>query len=193
MSIVDKALIVEAAKKLNGIKVINEDSAEVGLLEKSIKVVAVKEEDLIKSFLEACESVPVDKEDLIPDDVAAIYNKLANAEQNPPAGDTAPPAEKKPENKPPKAAAGAEKKTGETTEKGGRPKGSLGDVKPEIAKMIAEAKYTGKQIIEEMVKKYGVKTTSVYTILTDSKNPKYNKFDKLVVADANGVLSFAKK
>lgn len=34
--------------------------------------------------------------------------------------------------------------------------------------------------------------STISTLLTDSKNPKYNKFDKLVVLDEKGNLTFSK-
>jgi len=59
---------------------------------------------------------------------------------------------------------------------------------------IKEAKYSKKELLEMMCKKFPQVTKAAnQTILTDGKNPKYNKFEKLIVQDDNGIMSFKKK
>ena len=61
-----------------------------------------------------------------------------------------------------------------------------------LTPLIEEAKYTKKELVivaVELLPHLSVST--IQTILTDAKNPKYNKFEKLVVIDENGILKFA--
>jgi hypothetical protein len=59
--------------------------------------------------------------------------------------------------------------------------------------LIETGKYNTKELVEKSVEKFpGLSESSVRTFLVDSKNPKYNKFPNLVVADEEGKLSFAR-
>lgn len=63
-----------------------------------------------------------------------------------------------------------------------------------LSPLIKEGKYTKKQLLEMYMKKNkGENEVGVATLLTDAKNPKYNKFDKLVISGENGILKFSKK
>lgn len=60
-----------------------------------------------------------------------------------------------------------------------------------MEKMISEGRYTRSQIIDSIIEQYpGITKGSLQTVLTDSKNPKYNRFPKLAVEDANKIFSF---
>ena len=60
--------------------------------------------------------------------------------------------------------------------------------------LIAKGTYSKKELLEMMCKKFPQVTKAAnQTILTDGKNPKYNKFAKLIVQDADGLMSFSKK
>ena len=57
--------------------------------------------------------------------------------------------------------------------------------------LIAKGKFTQKELIEKArALQLPIKENTVSTFLTDSRNPKYNKFDKLVVKNEQGILSF---
>ena len=59
--------------------------------------------------------------------------------------------------------------------------------------LIQSGKYTVKDLVAKSLEKFPtLSESSVRTFLVDSKNAKYNKFPKLVVADDEGKLSFAK-
>ena len=58
--------------------------------------------------------------------------------------------------------------------------------------LIAKGKFTQKELVEKVSEKVGITTSYAQTFLTDSRNPKYNKFDKLVVKNEQGILSFKK-
>jgi len=62
----NKNQIINAAKSLN----------ESKLSSIKVKVVAIKEEDLKELFMSACEAVPEDKEEHLPDVVTNTYNTL---------------------------------------------------------------------------------------------------------------------
>lgn len=66
----EKAKIVEAAKALN----------ETGLAEFRVKVVGVSNNEMIKQFLMAVETVPTAKEDDIPENVGEVFNALREEE-----------------------------------------------------------------------------------------------------------------
>lgn len=62
----------------------------------------------------------------------------------------------------------------------------------EVELLLKKGKYTRKEIIEKVSKKIpDLKLTSIGTVVSDAKNPKYNKFDKLVKQNEKGILSFA--
>ena len=104
--------------------------------------------------------------------------------------------EKKPVSKKDKApalVAKAEKKTEKKEEKSAGKKPSLTPVAIEfLTPLIAKGKFTQKELIEKVSEKIGMKETSTQTLLTDARNPKYNKFEKLVVKNDSGILSFKK-
>ena len=80
-----------------------------------------------------------------------------------------------------------EKTTAET-------KKTIKGVRGAIGAMIAESKYTKSQIIDIICKDWqDVKAITVSTYLSDSKNPKYSKFDKIAIEDPRTkVFSFEK-
>ena len=71
-------------------------------------------------------------------------------------------------------------------------KGSAGAEKVAFfAPLIGKGKYTKAELVEKGIEKFPHLTAStLQTFLTDAKNPKYNKFDEVVVQDEKGVLSF---
>jgi len=59
--------------------------------------------------------------------------------------------------------------------------------------LIAAGKYTRAEIVEKILAEFAVSKSTIGTVLSDGKNPKYNKFEKLVVEDkTTGILSFEK-
>lgn len=59
--------------------------------------------------------------------------------------------------------------------------------------LIQSGKYTAAELVAKVNEKHpGVSESSIKTFLSDSKNEKYNKFPKLVVAAEDGKLSFKK-
>jgi len=60
-----------------------------------------------------------------------------------------------------------------------------------IEKLIDAGKYTRADILEKVSAEYpDISKSSIQTVLTDSKNEKYNKFSRLAVEDANKIMSF---
>lgn len=60
-----------------------------------------------------------------------------------------------------------------------------------LSTLLKAGKYTRKDLIEKAVTEVPeLKKVSVQTLLTDSKNPKYNKFPKLVQEKEGGILGF---
>lgn len=62
-----------------------------------------------------------------------------------------------------------------------------------LSDLVDEGKYTRKEIVEKAVEQFPDKSKNYFgTYLSDGKNPKYCKFDSLIIVDAEGVLSFEK-
>jgi hypothetical protein len=60
-----------------------------------------------------------------------------------------------------------------------------------IEGLIVVGKYTKKEILEKVLEKFeGINKSTIQTLLSDSKNPKYNKLVKLTVEDENKIMSF---
>ena len=68
----EKKKLLELAKQLNGLA----DDDGNALASKKVKVVGVSDDKLKASFLDACESIPEEKEELIPDDISDAYNEI---------------------------------------------------------------------------------------------------------------------
>lgn len=59
--------------------------------------------------------------------------------------------------------------------------------------LIKEGKYTKEQLIQKGMKQFPHLTKStIQTFLTDAKNPKYNKFENLIIQDSEDIISFKK-
>jgi len=61
-----------------------------------------------------------------------------------------------------------------------------------LTPLIESGKYTKSELIEKALKKEPDGKSGIATLLSDAKNPKYNKFPHLVVQDAEGVMTFKK-
>jgi len=60
-----------------------------------------------------------------------------------------------------------------------------------LTSLIEERKYTRKELVEKTIKQFpGTSKSSIHTILSDAKNPKYRKLKRLVAEDERGVLYF---
>lgn len=63
-----------------------------------------------------------------------------------------------------------------------------------LAPLIAENKWTRKDLVEKAMTQFpNVSKDAIQTILSDGKNPKYNRFDALIVEQENGVMGFKGK
>lgn len=59
-----------------------------------------------------------------------------------------------------------------------------------LTPLIEAGTHTQAELVEVMIKQFGVTQSNAATFLTDAKNPKYCKFDKLVVVSEDGKLKF---
>lgn len=99
----------------------------------------------------------------------------------------------------PKPKAKAEKPT-KATKPAGEKKGGGGGFKKSphaeernkmIEELISAGKYTAVQIVEKVMEKYPEeKKSSVQTIISDAKNPKYTKFGKTAKVNDDKIMSF---
>ena len=86
----------------------------------------------------------------------------------------------------------SEKASPAPTQKTGKPK-KTGEKIAFFTGLIEEGKYTQSEIMEKGQKEYPEASVGgLRTILTDGKNPKYNRFAKLIVVKADGILCFKK-
>ena len=84
-----------------------------------------------------------------------------------------------------------EKKEGKKSTKSTGKKVSLSSKIDFFAPLIKQGKHSQKELTELGVKEFPTITGStIRTFLTDSKNEKYNKFNKLVIINKKGNLSF---
>ncbi len=62
-----------------------------------------------------------------------------------------------------------------------------------LSGLISKGKLTRKEVVEQAVLKFpDASPAGLATLVSDGKNPKYNKFPKLVVENDKGLISFAK-
>ena len=70
-------------------------------------------------------------------------------------------------------------------------KRGVGEVKNFIGNLLKEGKWKRKEIIGQTIKQFPDRLPStIGTLLSDSKNFDYNKFDSLVIENENRIMSF---
>ncbi len=62
-----------------------------------------------------------------------------------------------------------------------------------LEEKINSGRFTKQQLIEEFLKWYGASKSYVDTLLSDGKNPKYNKFSRLLVVNDDKTISFVEE
>lgn len=91
-----------------------------------------------------------------------------------------------------KAGKTPEKKEGDGKRGGFKP-GAGAEKRKFMASLIEKGKFSKKDIMDKTAEKFPEATaSSLATMISDGKNPKYNKFDKLIIENKEGQLSFAK-
>lgn len=164
----------------DAVKALNES----GLIEKKIKVVAVKTVDLEKAFIDAVKAIPEEKEEEIPDVVVDAYNSIMKEKgetEKVEVQDTNPVQRAKDKKK---VDVKVFKKEEVKVEIQGK-----GEKLSFLESLVAKGKFTKKELVERYVEKYGGKESSPATLLADGKNPKYNRFSRLIV-EKDTKLSF---
>jgi hypothetical protein len=62
-----------------------------------------------------------------------------------------------------------------------------------ITPFIEKGKFTKSELAEKLQREFSdVKLSTLVTMLVDGKNPKYNKFDNLIIEDEEKIMSFKK-
>lgn len=189
------------ATKLEKMKAVAEDLNEVLAMDPPIPVDVSTTTDMRGAILvEVADQIyESDKENLKKETWDYLINNLGiEPLSDPGSGDavdpedaipekkTKPKAQKKEQKAPPKERGKAERK-----ESGKSVTALRRDM---IRQLIEKGKFTRKEIAEQVYEKYsdGAKST-ITTIITDSKNPKYSPFDRRAREDKDGILSFKKK
>lgn len=96
---------------------------------------------------------------------------------------------KEPEPEPKKELAAKKTPAAKTTGK----RSAAADRVKFLTPLIKQRKLTKVELTDMAEEEFpDVTRSTLQTMLTDAKNPKYNKFDKLVVQDEKGVMSFKK-
>lgn len=169
----------EVAKELN----------EVMGLTPPIKTVAVKKDVLLAGIKEAAEQIDPEQDEFTDETIEAL--KELNLW----------PGKEEEEKSLPKKGKGSDKPEPKKEEKKAEVKKPASGTAFTLAEriefltpLITAGKYNRKQLIEKTLQNFpGVSESSVATTLTDGKNPKYNKFAKLITQSTEGLLSFSKK
>jgi len=182
-SIMKRSELVKAAKELNETLGLE---PQINIKEKS-KALA----DLIK---EAAELVDPELDDLT-DNTLSVIAKITKDEKTTKKEEISEKEESKESaivGKTVKVAARKKNVNEKNTDKKSIPKKrKFGEKTLFLLSLIEEGRFTRKEIIEKTLKKFpSASKSSLGTFLTDSKNPKYNKFDSLVKQGKNGILSF---
>ena len=166
-----------------------------------IKVVGSKKVDIVAAFTEAVEEyieeAGDDVADVLPETVVDFYNEYCGDEEEAEEEEKKPakkkPAKKKPGKKAPAKKKDTAKKTEGKTSAKRAPSESIQKRKAMMAKLISTGKYTKVEIVEKVSEKFtDVKAVTIATSIQDGTNPKYNKFDSLVVVDKDKKVSFKK-
>jgi len=176
---VDINVLKAAVKALN----------EAELLPEKIKFVKVQKKDLIPAFTAGVEQVKaLDKVGELPPACVAMYNDLYSDEVTTAAEVPEEPAtaaaeeEEEEEEKP----AAPPKPKGQMKKKGER-----GEKFLFVQGLIQEGTHTRKEVVTLFLEKWPeTAKATVGTLISDGKNPKYNKFPHLVVVAEDGKISF---
>lgn len=142
---VTKEKLVEAVRALNVATWEDEENdATKMLIEKKVKFVGIKTPDIEQAFIEACNSIPEDREEFVPDVVGIVYNSLVAKREAAGAGaapaEETKPAEVKPKKEKPKKekAEGGEKKSPFGDREKDQFGNLVGSMKSAINKMLLE-------------------------------------------------------
>lgn len=167
-----------AVKALNDSKVIEE----------KLKVAKIKKEDIVKNFTTAIESLDEEGQENLPKKVIVFYNDLYEDESE----ESEEKKDKK--TKTTKATTAKASGKGKTVKKTTEKKASKPNERREfITSLLQTKKYTQTEIIEKTLSKFPQYAKSTITTeLCDGKNPKYNKFPKLVVTEKDGITCFGR-
>lgn len=126
-------------------------------------------------------------------EVEEVFEKLLNNEEN---EENIEEVEQKEETK-------KEKKEEEKEEKVEKPRTKVKDLKKKnkefskewkqfVYACIESGRFTKREIVAMTLEKYPVLNKgSIQVLLSDAKNPKYTKFDRLMVENEHGVVSFS--
>lgn len=132
----EKKKLLELAKQLNGLA----DDDGNALASKKVKVVGISDDKLKASFLDACESIPEEKEGLIPDEISDAYNEIIKEDPREELKEET--EEEKEESKPtPKKKSEAQEKETKSKDK---PVASKNAATPSKAKTSAKKEETAK-------------------------------------------------
>jgi excinuclease UvrABC nuclease subunit len=168
----NKKRLVEVAKELN----------EVLGLEPQIDLKA-KLKELKQKIKEASELIDFEQDDLSKETLTVLKevstNKISESKV------------KLEEKEPPKVVEEVKTKK-KPTSISLQPQGRrLGEKMLYLAKLIDQGNLTRKEIISKALREFpDISKSSFQRILSNSKNEKYNKFEKLVIQNDKGILSF---
>lgn len=191
--------VLDAIKKLNGIK---KEDGELLIETIDLKELkGAKEKDLSEAFMTAIESLSEeDTDQYVPEDLAALYNKLAGTEGEQPEPEKKAPAKASDKKAPEKKA--TEKKATKAPEKKAPAKapatgnkGKKGDGKVVARTVIAELVKNNKYTLAELVKasaKSGIEEKTVKLYVGAWKRSDRVPFDKKALTEnaKTNVLSF---
>lgn len=169
---------------------------ESGCLEEKILTVGVSKEALVEKFLAAVEGIPDNNKDewTGPKEAGEYYNKIVVIEEGAVMDDEigVEIVEEEKEEEPKKDDEIVEQGNKKVVKEKTKKKGQLSEKANFVKDLISKEKYSREEIYDLFIKKFGGTRSSIYTLLIDSHNPKYNRFEKLAITGEDKIVRFEK-
>lgn len=157
-----------------------------------IDVIEEKIKEAIKELITPEDEFTEDTQAVI-DELSAPPAKKPVAKRKVAAPEPEPEEDPEPEEKPAKKAPAVKKESTVTKERFAAKKSTGADRVAFFTPLIKKGTYTKAELVELGKEEFpDVSASTLLTMLTDGKNPKYNKFAQLIVQTDAGILKFQK-
>lgn len=193
ISEIDVKELVKAVEDFNKLEIMEPIKIPKKLNRKSL-------EKLRDDFVEACESLTEEEEELLPDNVVDMYNFIVEDEVEE-EGVEEERVGREPVDVPPVKGVEvstvahetySEKAKKEDKAKKPRAKKGLKEKISFLESLISEGRYTVDEVVERYVERFGGSPVTPKTYIYCGKSSKYNKFSKLITIE-NGVVKFVEE
>ena len=194
ISEIDVKELVKAVEDFNKLEIMEPIKIPKKLNRKSL-------EKLRDDFVEACESLTEEEEELLPDNVVDMYNFIVEDEVEEEEGIEEGKVGRESADAPPvkRVEVGtvacetySEKTEEEGKAKKSRAKRGLKEKISFLESLISEGRYTVDEVVERYVERFGGSPVTPKTYIYCGKSSKYNKFSKLITIE-NGIVKFVEE